>query len=81
MATTIACPINQQHQEINPDTAPIWVDSFGNEYLVASGVIQGEPTEHTVATPEKITIISNMEGLDALFLMGLSPKLDEPIKE
>lgn len=72
---TIACPIMLRHDEINIDTAPIWVDSLNNEYYIASGILQMyEPTEHTVAVPDKITIICGSDGLSALHTMGLVVK-------
>ncbi len=71
---TITCPIGLEHQEVLPD-APIWVDSLGNEYRVASGIIEGiEPTEFTVATPDKITVVVGVDGVTALAMMGLIAK-------
>lgn len=72
---TIACPTNMEHPEINKDTAPIWIDAKLNEYYVASGIIENvEPTEHTVAVSNKITIIGGQDGLSALSEMGLVVK-------
>lgn len=77
MTTTIACPIAMTHDGVNPDSAPIWADAEGNEYRVASGVIDGcEPTEHTLATPDSITIIVGLPGLEALAAMGLTPPVE-----
>lgn len=72
MITTIACPLGLEHPAVNPDTAPIWQDAAANQYRVASGMLDGiEPTEHTTATPDAITIIVGMDGLAALAAMGL----------
>ena len=74
MITTIACPVAMTHPEV-PDTAPIWVDAGGNEYRVASGIIDAcEATEHQTATPDVVTILTNLPGLEALAAMGLSAK-------
>lgn len=73
--TTIACPTKLQHDEINKDTAPIWIDAKLNEYYIASGILDNyEPTIHTEATPDKITIICDIDGLSALAIMGLTVK-------
>ena len=69
--TTIACPIAMEHPEVQPE-APVWVDAAGNEYRIASGIVEGaETTEHTPAAPDRITIIVGMDGLSALAVMGL----------
>lgn len=74
MTVTIACPPGLSHDAINADTAPIWADAGGNQYRVASGVIDGcEATPHTLATPSAITILIGPPGLDALATMGLTP--------
>lgn len=75
MITTIACHVAMTHDGINPDTAPIWTDAEGNEYRVASGVIDGcKATDHTAATPDAVTIMIGPPGLEALAAMGLSVK-------
>lgn len=74
MIVTIACPISMTHDGINPDSAPIWVDAAGNQYRVASGVIDGcEATEHQTAAPDVVTVIFGVTGLEALATMGLQP--------
>jgi hypothetical protein len=73
--TTIACPVAMTHPEINPESAPIWTDAEGNEYRVASGVIEDcKATRHKLAKPDKITIMIDLPGLEALAAMGLSVK-------
>lgn len=72
MIVTIACPMGLEHPEVAADS-PVWVDATGNEYRVASGVVEGiDPTEWTEAAPDRVTIIVGMEGLAALAAMGLS---------
>jgi len=74
MITTIACPAAMTHPEV-PDAAPVWVDASGNEYRVASGVIDGcKATRHKLAKPDKITIMTDIPGLEALSAMGLFAK-------
>lgn len=73
MIVTIACPISMTHPEINPESAPIWLDQVGNKYRVTSGIIEEcGSTEHTLATANKITILTDLPGLEALATMGLS---------
>jgi hypothetical protein len=74
MITTIACPLTLSHDFVDTQFAPIWEDEMTNKYYVASGVFDQpiEPTEHTQADPEKITIIVGMNGLEALAMMGLT---------
>lgn len=74
---TIACPLAMDHPEVNKEFAPVWIDSTGNEYFVASGVIEGEATEDTQADPSRITIITGVDGLSALATMGLTPKAEQ----
>ena len=75
MIVTIACPISMTHDGINPDSAPIWVDAAGNQYRVASGIIDGcEATEHQTATPDAVTILIGLPGVEALHSIGLSPE-------
>jgi len=74
MITTIACPVAMTHPEV-PDTAPIWVDAGGNEYRVSSGIIdECNATRHKLAKSDKITIMIDLPGLEALAAMGLSTK-------
>ena len=76
MIVTIACPVHLSHAEIDPLTAPIWIDAVGNEYRVASGLIDVAQTDHSVATPDRLTIVVAQDGLTALAQMGLVPKPD-----
>lgn len=77
MITTIACPAAMTHPEV-PDAAPVWVDAEGNEYRVASGIIEDcKATRHNLANPDKITIMIDMPGLEALAAMGLFIKENE----
>jgi hypothetical protein len=72
MTTTIACPLDLTHPEVNPDTAPVWVSADGTEYLVASGNIEaGEDLD------PRILVREGMDGLAALAEMGLTPKETE----
>lgn len=74
MITTIACPVAMTHPEVL-DAAPVWVDAGGNEYRVASGIIEDcTATRHKLAKPDKITIMTDIPGLEALSAMGLSAK-------
>ena len=74
--TTIACPVGLEHPSVNPETAPIWFDKNSNEYRIASGMLEEsvEPTEHTTAKPDVITVIKGVDGLAALVVMGLKGK-------
>ena len=73
--TTIACPVAMTHDAVNVATAPIWVDAAGNQYRVASGIIDGcEATEHQAATPDAVTILIGLPGVEALHSIGLSPE-------
>lgn len=71
MLITIACPLDMEHPEVNPATAPIWTDGV-NSYRVASGIVNAEPTEWTQAQPDRITVVGGMDGLAALAAMGLT---------
>lgn len=74
MIVTIACPISMTHDGVNPSVAPIWFDSQGNKYYVASGIIDGcVETEHKKAVPDLVTVIFGLEGLETLSEMGLKP--------
>lgn len=69
MITTIACPPDLTHPEVNPETAPVWVNAGGEEYLVASGLIEaGEDLD------PRILVREDMDGLTALADMGLTLK-------
>lgn len=72
---TIACPTNLEHPGVDKTTAPIWIDTLGNEYTVASGIIPDtQQTEWTEAKPDQITVIVGMDAFSALSLMGLKEK-------
>lgn len=90
MTTTIACPPGFTDPSIDPARAPIWTDGT-TDYLVASGPMEGyileaggelipyETSDPVQATPDRVTVIVGMDGLDALALMGLKAKeLDQP---
>lgn len=85
MRITLACPTSLDHQEINKQTAPIWVDAVGNEYYVASGILPAQidnngniidwvDTNPVTANPTQITVVTQLDGLAALALMGLTVK-------
>lgn len=75
--TTIACPISMVDTNIDPNNSPIWVDTDNNEYYIASSVLEGEyiQSDPLLATPTAITVAINMDCLEALNAMGLSPKI------
>ena len=77
--TTLACPPSMSDPNIDPATAPVWVDAEGNQYLVASGFLDGEyvTSDPILAEPDRINAVVAMAGLDALAAMGLTPKLEE----
>lgn len=73
--TTIACPINMADPNIDPETSPIWVDADNNKYYIASSVLNGDYTQSDslLATPNAISVAINMNCLEALSAMGLTP--------
>ena len=73
--TTIACPVNMTDPNINPETSPIWIDADNNKYYIASSVLDGEyiQSDPLLATPTAITVAINMNCLEALSAMGLTP--------
>jgi hypothetical protein len=73
--TTLACPPDMSDPNIDPATAPIWVDAEGNQYMVASGYLDGEyeTSDPILAEPDRINAVVGMMGLDALAAMGLVP--------
>lgn len=72
--TTIACPSGFTDPNI-AGNAPIWVDTKGTEYKVASGILEGyETSDPIVVNPKRINIVVGMSGLDALEAMGLKVK-------
>lgn len=74
--TTLACPPSMSDPNIDPATAPVWVDAEGNQYLVASGYLDGEyvTSDPIAAEPDRINVVVGMNGLDALAAMGLTPE-------
>lgn len=77
--TTIACPPNMSDPNVNVETAPIWFDEFGNQYLVASGIVEGEYTTSNPieAQPDRINVVVGYVGLEALSMMGLFRQLGD----
>ena len=75
--TTIACHISMTDPNIDPNNSPVWVDTNNNEYYIASSVLEGEyvQSDPLLATPTAITVAINMDCLEALNAMGLSPKI------
>lgn len=73
--TTLACPVDMEDPNINPATAPMWLDADENVYLVASGYLDGEyvTSDPILAEPDRINAVVGMMGLDALAAMGLVP--------
>jgi hypothetical protein len=83
--TTIALPPSMTDPNVNPETAPIWLDADGNEYLVASGQLDepldedGNPIPYVTsdpieAQPDRLNVVVGMDGLSALAAMGLTVK-------
>ncbi len=69
---TIACPPGFTDENV-AETAPIWIDANGVEYRVASGLLDGyEPAEPSPATPDRVNIVTGLDGLAALAMMGLT---------
>jgi hypothetical protein len=69
---TIACPVAITDPDVDAATAPIWLDADGNQYAIASGMIEGRiATDHTVAMPDRVTVFVGVDGLFALAAMGL----------
>ena len=74
MLVTIACPKNLEDIAVDKTTAPIWVDKNGNEYFIASGNIEGDYIDTVETLPTQVNILTNVDGLTALAMMGLSLK-------
>lgn len=74
--TTLACPPSMPDPNVDLATAPVWVDAEGNQYLVASGYLDGEyvTSDPIAAEPDRINVVVGMNGLDALAAMGLTPE-------
>ena len=70
---TIACPPGFTDPNVDPATAPIWVDANNIEYQVASGLLDGYTTSDPIlAQPDRVNAIVGMDGLAALAAMGLT---------
>jgi hypothetical protein len=81
---TIACPPGFTDPNVDPETAPIWIDANGIEYRVASGLLDGyalekdaeaitdETIKPAMAQPDRVNVVVGMDGLDALAAMGLT---------
>ncbi len=68
---TIACPPGFTDENV-VETAPVWTDGT-TLYRVASGVLEGYTQSDSItATPDKLTVIVGVSGLEALALMGLT---------
>lgn len=75
--TTIACPVGFIDKNV-VENAPIWIDSKGIEYKVASGLLEGYITSDPIeATPDRVNVVVGMNGLEALAAMGLTVKESE----
>jgi hypothetical protein len=76
---TIACPIALPC-ELLSENAPIWIDELGNEYRVASGVLDSIPESATYEVKlvdGTIQIVYSNSGLETLAAMGLKPQVRE----
>lgn len=70
---TIACPPGFTDPNVDPATAPIWVDANNIEYQVASGLLDGYTTSDPIlAQPDRVNVVVGMDGLAALAAMGLT---------
>lgn len=70
---TIACPPGFTDPNVDPATAPVWVDANNNEYQVASGLLDGYTTSDPIlAQPDRVNVVVGMDGLVALAAMGLT---------
>ena len=71
---TIACPVSLYDDNINVETAPLYKDSTGSLYYVASGQLEDtyETTEPVKASPTRVNIVTEVEGLTALAMMELT---------
>ena len=86
MIVTLALPKGFEDPNLDPVTAPVWVDSDGVEYKVASGILEPKVDEETfevieyvtsdpvLADPYRANVVVGMDGLTALNLMGLTMK-------
>lgn len=72
---TIACPPGFTDPNVDPATAPVWIDANNIEYQVASGLLDGyTASDPILAQPDRVNVIVGMDGLAALAAMGLTPK-------
>lgn len=73
---TIACPPGFTDPNVDPATAPIWVDANNIEYQVASGLLDGYTNSDPIlALPDRVNIVVGLDALGALAVMGLSLKV------
>lgn len=84
MIVTLALPKGFEDPNIDPMTSPVWVDSDGVEYWVASGFLEPMIDEDTLevieyvtsdpvaADPYRVNVITEIDGLIALSMMGLT---------
>ena len=79
--TTMACPTTMSDPNIDPADSPVWVDARGNQYYIASGVLDGD-YQNTYPVPaqhDRINIVLDMDALDALAAMGLTANKAAPV--
>ena len=75
---TIACPPGFTDPNVDPATAPIWVDANNIEYQVASGLLDGYTTSDPIlAQPDRVNVIVGMDGLAALAAIALWPLTED----
>lgn len=86
---TIACPSGFTDPNV-AENAPIWVDTNGAEYQVASGPLEGYTLEEDgeiipyvtsdpiEARTGRVNVVVGMDGLAALAAMGLTVKEELP---
>jgi hypothetical protein len=90
--TTIALPSSMDDPNVNLETAPIWMDAKGNGYFVASGILadpldeDGNPVPYVTsdpieAQPDRLNVVVDMDGLDALAAMGLTQTENQQTQE
>ena len=74
---TIACPPGFTDPNVDPATAPIWVDANNIEYQVASGLLDGYTTSDSIlAQPDRVNVVVGPEAFTALAMMGLTQKVE-----
>jgi hypothetical protein len=73
---TIACARGAVDPNVDYTSAPIWLDSAGIEYRVASGPMDGYTTSEPIqARQNRVNVVVGMSGVDALAAMGLTVKV------